>query len=588
MSQVDDWSDGYTSDYLRDLNTYGPASANVPRSSVVSHQVRYRAPDTSDIPLAPGQNPEDSVYSNAPGARMGQLKPRSGYNPPAGGGYTAKTFPSSGGSGRRYARPKKQTQVSKPAGKTQSAASAKRQVQNYGSYRDLSDPMSQRILANGSPEPKPPVEPVVSRAQDITDQSDMYRAIAGLSSPPSANDSQSEVRTAGGSNPAGAGSASVPETNFNRGLMGGVGRQAEAISKPAPESSSIADQFKNMPWYEDAKAHHEAVKKNVDDYGFALGTLKSTWDDIPWWAMVGPAGAPAKAAAAAAAAEGRRLYGPVAERLLAPRGPLTGGASEARTTLTSVDEGLPVGYSLLRESPKGTSAWRGAAADYGVSPAGGSVKLDLNGMPGAAGREVAAAGGQAADWTSNLAQQLRAAGIPEDQIAASIARINAEAAGREAAAAGREAAAAGGQAAGREAAAGAGRAGEAAADGGVSELANAGNAGRETAAGGAAARQGAGEAAGAGGQAPVDRLAALPDWAMGQVPTSQLQAMIEAAIQNDPIARSVFSEIAFAKHGSVALDSFLSHGLSKFFNREDLITIGNAINRARKIGGVND
>ena len=107
MSQ-NDWSDGYTSDYLRDLNTQGPASANVPRtSSVVSHQVRYRAPDTSDIPLAPGQNPEGSVYSNAPGARMGQLKPRSGYNPPAGGGYTAETFPSSGGSGRRYARPKR-------------------------------------------------------------------------------------------------------------------------------------------------------------------------------------------------------------------------------------------------------------------------------------------------------------------------------------------------------------------------------------------------------------------------------------------------------------------------------------------------
>ena len=106
MSQVNDWSDGYTSDYLRNLNAYGPASANVPRSSVVSHQVRYRAPDTSDIPLAPGQNPEDSVYSNASGARMGQTKPRSGYNPPA-GGYTAETFPSSGGSGRRYALPKR-------------------------------------------------------------------------------------------------------------------------------------------------------------------------------------------------------------------------------------------------------------------------------------------------------------------------------------------------------------------------------------------------------------------------------------------------------------------------------------------------
>ena len=107
MRQVDDWADGYA-DSARDVNLYGPASANVPRSSVVSHQVRYRAPDTSDIPLAPGQNPEGSVYSNASGARMGQLKSRSGYNPPAGGGYTAQTFPHET-AGRRYARTKKQS-----------------------------------------------------------------------------------------------------------------------------------------------------------------------------------------------------------------------------------------------------------------------------------------------------------------------------------------------------------------------------------------------------------------------------------------------------------------------------------------------
>ena len=106
MRMVDDWADGYA-DSARAVNLYGPASANVPRSSVVSHQVRYRAPDTSDIPLAPGQNPEGSVYSNASGARMGQLKPRSGYNPPAGGGYTARTFPSSGAGAKRYASPKR-------------------------------------------------------------------------------------------------------------------------------------------------------------------------------------------------------------------------------------------------------------------------------------------------------------------------------------------------------------------------------------------------------------------------------------------------------------------------------------------------
>ena len=121
MSQVDDWADGYT-DSARDVNIYGPESANVPRSSVVSHQVRYRAPDTSDIPLAPGQNPEGSVYSNASGARMGQLKSRSGYNPPAGGGYTAETFPHET-AGRRYARSKKQSRGSAPANgvKTRSA-----------------------------------------------------------------------------------------------------------------------------------------------------------------------------------------------------------------------------------------------------------------------------------------------------------------------------------------------------------------------------------------------------------------------------------------------------------------------------------
>lgn len=106
-------NDGWASDYLRQLNTQGPGNPG----NVVSSKVQYVPPvsrggqgsgwvDTSDISLAPGQNPEDSVYSNAPGARMGQLKPASGYRAPAGGGYTAETFPSSGAGARRYARPK--------------------------------------------------------------------------------------------------------------------------------------------------------------------------------------------------------------------------------------------------------------------------------------------------------------------------------------------------------------------------------------------------------------------------------------------------------------------------------------------------
>ena len=385
MSQVDDWSDGYTSDYLRDLNTYGPASANVPRpSSVVSHQVRYRAPDTSDIPLAPGQNPEGSVYSNAPGARIGQTKPASGYNPPAGGGYTAETFPSSGGSGRRYARPKpavkKKTQS---ASKQRTQSASKQQPQPEYRTGGARTPEENEITRSAAEHRTgADLGQLSSQALDAAARFLPALKLLGFGAGAGSADTASTDR------PSYMGAAGTMADNFARTLP----QPSAASRQTAPESSSTEGQFKNMPWYEDAKAHYEAVKKNMDDYGSALGMLKSTWDDIPWWAMMNPAGGPARAYAA----EGRRLYGPVAERLLAPKGPVTGGASEARTTLTSVDEGLPVGYSLLRESPKGTSAWRGAAADYGVSPAGGSVKLDLNGVPGAAGREAAAAGEQAA------------------------------------------------------------------------------------------------------------------------------------------------------------------------------------------------
>ena len=180
MSQVDDWSDGYTSDYLRDLNTYGPASANVPRSSVVSHQVRYRAPDTSDIPLAPGQNPEGSVYSNASGASMGQTKPASGYRAPAGGGWDANSSDTnlrfsneSGGKQYRVSR----TQAAKKSVKKQAQSGKKqpqpdkKQDQNYGSYKDQSDPLSQHILANGSSGGAASAESVASAVKNVTGQS---------------------------------------------------------------------------------------------------------------------------------------------------------------------------------------------------------------------------------------------------------------------------------------------------------------------------------------------------------------------------------------------------------------------------------
>lgn len=424
MSQVDDWSDGYTSDYLRDLNTYGPASANVPRSSVVSHQVRYRAPDTSDIPLAPGQNPEGSVYSNASGARMGQLKPRSGYNPPAGGGYTAKTFPSSGGSGRRYARPKKQTQVSKPAGKTQSAASAKRQVQNYGSYRDLSDPLSQHILANGAPEPKPPVESVVSRAQDITDQSDMYRAIAGLSSPPSANDSQSEVRTAGGINPAGAGSASVPETNFNRGLMGGVGRQVEPMR--APDSEQPAQpvlagpdesvKFANLP--------PEVLRDIAERKGRSFaGNL---FNDIPWWAFA--LGGPSNAGTNKAFDFARSKFADAVNSTMR-----YGSARGAPTE------------SFAQPAASASASWRtGRTAEY---PAG-TGKFDQFGGWGESGRSAVGTGSApATDGAAKLGEQT----VSYKDSVARLADAGTETAGREAAGADATAGAAARQGAGEAA-----------------------------------------------------------------------------------------------------------------------------------------
>ena len=450
MSQVDDWADGYA-DSARDVNLYGPASANVPRSSVVSHQVRYRAPDTSDIPLAPGQNPEGSVYSNASGARMGQTKPASGYRAPAGGGWDVNSsdanlrFPNESG-GRRYARSKTKASAKPARKRTQKpAAPAKSAATDYGSYRDQSDPLSQHILANGSSEQKSPVESVASGARDITDQSDMYRAIGRLSSPPAAVG----VETA---DPVPGRSFIVTENTGDNYVPDFS--KADSSAAPAADDPYVTEILTKVPPEVRANMLRDIKQRKARSF------VENLFADIPWWAMVGTAGSPAgraAKAAAEAAAEGYRLYsqayGNVVERLLAPKGPLTGGA---RTTLTSADEGLPVGYSMLR-----------------------NPKIDTSPLAG---------------QTSSLVAQLRAAGVPEDQIAASIARINAGAAGREAAAAGgqaagREAAAAGGQAAGREAAAAgeaaAGReaatAGEAAADGGVSELANAGNAGLSSA-----------------------------------------------------------------------------------------------------------
>ena len=505
MSQVDDWADGYA-DSARDVNLYGPASANVPRTSVVSHQVRYRAPDTSDIPLAPGQNPEGSVYSNASGARMGQTKSASGYRAPAGGGWDVNSsdanlrFPNESG-GRRYARSKTKASAKPARKRTQKpAAPAKSAATDYGSYRDQSDPLSQHILANGSPEQKPHVESVASGVQDVTDQSDMYRAIGRLSSPPAAVGVETADPVPGRSFifAENTGDNYVPDFS-----------KADSSASPAADDPYVTEILTKVPPEVRANMLRDIKQRKARSFA------ENLFADIPWWAMVGPAGSPAgraAEAAAEAAAEGYRLYsslyGSAAERLLAPKGPLTGGA---RTTLTSADEGLPVGYSILR-----------------------NPKIDTSPLAG---------------QTSNLVAQLRAAGIPEDQIAASIARINAGAAGREAAAAGRGTAATGGQAAGREAAAAAGgqAAGREAATAGEAatgrEAATAGGqaAGREAAAGGQAAGREA--AAAAGGQAAGREAAAAGEAATGR----------EAATAGEAATDGGVSELANA--GNAGLSS---------------------------------
>ena len=167
MSQVDDWSDGYASDYLRDLNTYGPASANVPRpSSVVSHQVQYQSPvaqteaKTNDTPLYDndgGFNPGPQRLVSAPARpfrgdataaqRAARPKPASGYRAPAGGGWDVNSpdtnlrFPNEPG-GRRYARSKTKASAKPVRKRTQKPAAP--------SGDDVTSTVVQAVRADGN------------------------------------------------------------------------------------------------------------------------------------------------------------------------------------------------------------------------------------------------------------------------------------------------------------------------------------------------------------------------------------------------------------------------------------------------------
>ena len=174
MSQVDDWADGYA-DSARDVNLYGPASANVPRSSVVSHQVRYQPP----VAQTEARTNDTSMYTEDD-ARGAYAAPASGYRAPAGGGWDVNSSDAnlrfsneSGGKQYRVSR----TQADKKPAKKQAqsvkkrAQPGKKQAQDYGSYKDQSDPLSQHILANGSSGGAASAESVASAAKNATGQS---------------------------------------------------------------------------------------------------------------------------------------------------------------------------------------------------------------------------------------------------------------------------------------------------------------------------------------------------------------------------------------------------------------------------------
>ena len=114
MSQVDDWSDGYTSDYLRDLNTYGPAGANVPRpSSVVSRQVQYQPPVAQTGVQTEAKTNDTPLYDNGGGFNPGPQRLVSAPARPFRGNATAA---------QRAARPK-------PAVKKKTQSASKQQTQ---------------------------------------------------------------------------------------------------------------------------------------------------------------------------------------------------------------------------------------------------------------------------------------------------------------------------------------------------------------------------------------------------------------------------------------------------------------------------
>ena len=273
-----------------------------------------------------------------------------------------------------------------------------------------------------------------------------------------------------------------------------------------------------MPWYKDAKAHHEAVKKNMDDYGSVLGSLKSTWDDIPWWTklvMLPPvfkAGSPAAGASTAGnvwAEGGRAAAGDAAAGAAA--GDAAAGAG-----------GRSFGFDLSAEDVAAANAANAAARQQAIDLSEMRSTLMHAGMPDREIETYMHGAGfyndpEALRQALDVVRKYGMAGLFEHSAARAAAARAGSAAGTGAgSAAGTGAGSAAGTGAGSAAGTGAGsaagtgsrgsfgfdlspeeiasakashdayvRGAAGAADGGVSKLAEAGNVGRETAAGAA-------------------------------------------------------------------------------------------------------
>ena len=482
MSQVDDWSDGYTSDYLRNLNTYGPASANVPRpSSVVSRRVQYQPPVAQTGARTEAKTNDTPLYDNAGGFNPGSQRLVSAPARPFRGNATAA---------QRAARPK-------PAVKKKTQSASKQQPQPEYRTGGARTPEENEITRSAAEHRMgADLGQLSSQALDAAARFLPALKLLGFGAGAGSADTASTDR------PSYMGAAGTMADNFARTLP----QPSAASRQTAPESSSTGGQFKNMPWYKDAKAHHEAVKKNIDDYGSVLGSLKSTWDDIPWWTklvMLPPvfkAGSPAAGASAAGSAAGDAAAG-------------AGGRS--------------FGFDLSAEDIAAANAANAAARQQAIDLSEMRSVLMRSGMPD---REIEAYM-RGAGFYNDPEVLRQAIGVIHKYGMSGLFENSAAhaAAARAGSTAGTGAGSATGTGAGSAAGTGSrglfgfdlspeeiasakashdayvrGTAG--AADGGVSELANAGNAGRETAA--AAGGQAAGRGAATAGEQAAGREAA--------------------------------------------------------------------------------